>query len=402
MSKIFFKDIVIKDKGFLRGPFGGDLKKEIFVPKSDNTYKVYEQGVVLQGNEKIGDYYVSEEYFQEKMHRFEVKPKDFLVSCSGVNYGAIYQLGENIEKGIINQALLRIRLNNKVIDDNYFFYLFKHHIVNMIVGKKGDSTIPNFPPLSTIKELKFLLPSIIIQKPIGNLLRKIDIKIELNNRINADLESLAKTIYDYWFVQFDFPNADGKPYKSSSGEMVYVEGSDRAIPAGWEIGTLRDLVEFNYGKPLKTEVRTGSGYPVVGSSGVIGYHSEFLIEASGVVVGRKGTIGAITYLHENFYPIDTTYYVKPRKKIKLIFIFFLLQTLRLDRMNGDSAVPGLNRDVALNVPISLPPLELIQKFESSIDSMFNKKKNIQRENQQLTQLRDWLLPMLMNGQVSIK
>ena len=104
----------------LRGPFGGDLKKEIFVPKAKDTYKVYEQGVVLQRNPKIGTYYISKEYFDTKMHRFQVKPKDFLVSCSGAYYGAIYQLGDSIEKGVINQALLRIRLNNELIDDNYF------------------------------------------------------------------------------------------------------------------------------------------------------------------------------------------------------------------------------------------------------------------------------------------
>ncbi|MFM6247822.1 MAG: restriction endonuclease subunit S, partial [Dolichospermum sp.] len=179
MSEVAFKDIVIPKYGFLRGPFGGHLKKEIFVPKSTDTYKVYEQGVVLQSNPEIGNYYITKEYFDQEMSRFEVKPKDFLVSCSGVNYGAIYQLGENIEKRIINQALLRIRLNNEVIDDNYFFYFFKHHIVKMIVGRKGDSTIPNFPSVSEIKELRFFLPDLDIQKYIGSFLKKLDDKIEL-------------------------------------------------------------------------------------------------------------------------------------------------------------------------------------------------------------------------------
>jgi type I restriction enzyme S subunit len=154
MNKYLFEEIVFKDKGFLRGPFGGDLKKEIFVPKAVDTYKVYEQGAVLQKDVSIGNYYITHEYFEGKMSRFEVKPKDFLVSCSGVNYGAIYQLGEKIERGVINQALLRIRLNNEIIDDNYFYYLFQHHLVNLIVGKKGDSTIPNFPPISVIKKLE--------------------------------------------------------------------------------------------------------------------------------------------------------------------------------------------------------------------------------------------------------
>lgn len=114
MTEFKFGDVVHENKGFLRGPFGGDLKKEIFVSKNEKTYKVYEQGVVLQRDESIGRYYITKEYFEKKMNRFEVKPKDFLVSCSGANYGAIFQLGENIEKGVINQALLRIRLNNNI------------------------------------------------------------------------------------------------------------------------------------------------------------------------------------------------------------------------------------------------------------------------------------------------
>ena len=101
MSKVRFQDIVKQKDGFLRGPFGGDLKKDIFVEKSCDTYKVYEQGVVLNNDESIGRYYISNDYFKKKMYRFEVKPKDFLVSCSGVNYGAIHQLSENIEKGVI-------------------------------------------------------------------------------------------------------------------------------------------------------------------------------------------------------------------------------------------------------------------------------------------------------------
>jgi type I restriction enzyme, S subunit len=248
------------------------------------------------------------------------------------------------------------------------------------------------------------------QKKIAAVLSALDAKIELNNRINAELERLAKTIYDYWFVQFDFPydfdrsqpDEHGKPYKSSGGEMVWSDVLDRSIPAGWEVGILNELIELHYGKGLKTEARTGCGSPVIGSSGIIGYHSEFLVEGPGIVIGRKGTIGAITYLHENFYPIDTTYYVKPIKPIKFFFLYFLLRTLGLERMNSDSAVPGLNRNFALRSTICLPQLKLIQQFESFVTPLFQKKENNDIQNQQLTQLRDWLLPMLMNGQVRVK
>lgn len=124
MNECRFKDIVLKNDGFLRGPFGSALKKSLFVPKSEQTYKVYEQSVVLQNNPNLGKYYISKEYFEKNMSRFEVKKGDFLVSCSGVNYGTICYLNSNIEKGVINQALLRIRLDERKIYPLYFLYYF--------------------------------------------------------------------------------------------------------------------------------------------------------------------------------------------------------------------------------------------------------------------------------------
>jgi type I restriction enzyme S subunit len=135
-KEYLFHDIVSKERGFLRGPFGGNLKKEIFVPKGKNTYKVYEQRVVLRKDADLGQYNITGKYFDEKMYRFEVCQKDFLISCSGANYGAIFQMPESIEKGVINQALLRIRLNNDLINDKYFDYFFSHHLVNQIIEKK--------------------------------------------------------------------------------------------------------------------------------------------------------------------------------------------------------------------------------------------------------------------------
>ena len=280
-KEFLFEDIVNKNKGFLRGPFGGSLKKEIFVPKGENTYKVYEQGVVLRKNIEIGDYYIKEEYFNQTMYRFEVCPKDFLVSCSGANYGAIFQMPENIETGIINQALLRIRLNNKLINDKYFDYFFSHHLVNQIIGKKGDSTIPNFPPVSVLKKLKIKIHSCInYQKQIAKVLSDLDAKIEVNNKINAELEAMAKLIYDYWFVQFDFPfdfaqgkpDPKGKPYKSSGGKMVYNKELKREIPEGWDVDIIGNLLT----KDKKTTKIPSSEYLENGKIPIIDQSTKFI------------------------------------------------------------------------------------------------------------------------------
>ena len=184
--------------------------------------------------------------------------------------------------------------------------------------------------------------------------------------------------------------------------MVYNEELKREIPEGWEAGTLGNLIELHYGKGLKKEIRSGTGYPVVGSGGIVGYHRNALVHGPGIVIGRKGTVGNITYLDENFYPIDTTYFVQPKIKIKYSFLFFLLNRQRLATMNSDSAVPGLNRDRALGISIILPPIDLIKNYEQISEIIFNKMKKNRKQNQKLVELRDWLLPMLMNGQVTVK
>ena len=185
--KYKFSQIVTRKDGFLRGPFGSALKKSLFVPKTDTTYKVYEQCVPLEQNQNLGKYYITKEYFDSNLSKFAVKSGDFLISCSGVNYGAIIELKEPVEKGVINQALLRIRLNKELVDSNYFLYLFKGLIYKKITRGTGDSTIPNFPSMDFVKNIEFDLPDISTQRKIGQLLLNLDQKIKVNNRINDNL-----------------------------------------------------------------------------------------------------------------------------------------------------------------------------------------------------------------------
>lgn len=186
LKKYKFKDICM-EKGFVRGPFGSALKKSLFVPKGEDTYKVYEQCVPLEQDKNKGEYYITGDYFKKSLTRFEVKNNDFLISCSGMNYGAIYHLQEPFEKGVINQALLIIRINDEIVDYNYFKYLFRVILSKVITTGTGDSTIPNFPSLDIIKDIDVYLPELMVQKKIGRLLNGIDEKITLNKKINDNL-----------------------------------------------------------------------------------------------------------------------------------------------------------------------------------------------------------------------
>ncbi|MBD2809726.1 restriction endonuclease subunit S [Xenorhabdus sp. Vera] len=283
--------------------------------------------------------------------------------------------------------------------------LFMHYVFTYIrkaIQNSASGSIQDNINIDYLTGLKFKIPLKDYQDKIVRVLSVIDKKIELNNRINSELEAMAKTLYDYWFVQFDFPDANGKPYKTSGGKMIYDLVLKQEIPESWHACELKRLIDMEYGKSLKADNRTGYGYPVFGSSGIVGFHDNYLVEGPGIVIGRKGTIGKVNYVFDNFYPIDTTYYVRSKNKTSMIFLNFLLRYLGMEKMNSDSAVPGLSREAALNLSVVNIPLELINKFHDYVSVWFKKKQLICEENSKLIELRNWLLPMLMNGQVTVK
>ncbi|MDL1919987.1 restriction endonuclease subunit S [Chloroflexi bacterium CFX5] len=407
-NKYLFKQVVQPKGGFLRGPFGGDLKKEIFVEKGSNTYKVYEQGVVLNSDKSIGRYYISEKDYVDKLHKFSVQDKDFLVSCSGVNMGAIYQLKEPFEKGIINQALLRIRLNNELIDDNYFFYLFKELISRKITTGSGDSTIPNFPGLDVIKNIEFELPEKDIQKKIGQILFDIDAKIELNQRINAELESMAKTLYDYWFVQF-------APHKSAGGKMVWNEALKREIPLGWEVVELSDIANITMGQSPPGESYNEDGEGMIFFQGCTDFGNRFpsvrqfttqptrFAKAGDILLSVRAPVGTINIAKEDCC-IGRGLAALNSKDNAITYLFEVMRNFKqvFDRRNVNGTTFGsITKDDLFSLKVLKPSKEILEQYQKIIYPTFEQQNTLELESQTLTELRDWLLPMLMNGQATI-
>ena len=311
-------------------------------------------------------------------------------------------------------------------DPKYIFYLLK---TLGLQSQKSGSGVPtmNRNHLHPLKVLAHL--NIDEQKKIAAVLSALDAKIELNNRINAELESLAKTIYDYWFVQFDFPfdfaqgkpSADGKPYKSSGGEMVYVEegNSDRAIPAGWEIGKLGDI-----GKNIRNGIKETDIDPEMSyiglehiprrqialdswSKAVDLASSKFSFTSGNILFGKLRP-----YFHKvgvSFISgVCSTDILVLDSKQENYFGYFLMTVSSDDFIHyvtlatEGTRMPRTNWEHMKNYIIPIPDVEIVKKFNEVTKPLISQMKNNVLQNQQLTQLRDWLLPMLMNGQVSIK
>jgi type I restriction enzyme S subunit len=264
------------------------------------------------------------------------------------------------------------------------------------------------------------------QQKIAAVLSALDAKIELNNRINAELETMAKTLYDYWFVHFDFPAQNGRPYKSSGGRMVYNETLKRKIPEGWSDGTLDDLGQIvggstpstknpenfnNKGTPWITpnDLSNNSGNKFI-SRGAQDVTDEGIKNASlkkypagTVLLSSRAPIGYMAIAREEVTTNQGFKSFIPINGYSSAFIYYTVKNSlkAITQYASGSTFKEVSGAVLKTVKICLPDSELAEGFTNIINPIFKRQDVLEQENQQLAQLRDWLLPMLMNGQVTV-
>nr|WP_308737723.1 restriction endonuclease subunit S [Serratia fonticola] len=266
-----------------------------------------------------------------------------------------------------------------------------------------------------------------IQKSIVDVLSSIDEKIALNNLINAELEAMAKTLYDYWFVQFDFPDANGKPYKTSGGKMVYNATLKREIPAGWKSGTLDDLGQIVGGSTpttSKPENFTANGTPWITPNDLSDNQSNKFVSRGAQDVSVEGiksaslkTYPAGTVLLSSRAPIGYMAIARnelttnqgfksfiPSKNYSMEYVYYAVKnSLPVIVKNASgSTFKEVSGSVLKSIEVMLPVFPVAEHFTKTVAEIFSRQDKLELENQQLITLRDWLLPLLMNGQVTVK
>ncbi len=280
--------------------------------------------------------------------------------------------------------------------------------------------------LDTLENIPLLLPPLEEQKRIGKIFSSLDKKIALNRTINQNLEALAKQLYDYWFVQFDFPNEEGKPYKSSGGKMVWNEKLKREIPVGWNNGIIGDLFATQAGYAFKSSEWKECGHPVltiknIQEDGSITFSDASFIDKydcklekyssnngnmifamSGNTIGKIGIISSnisnvlinqrILIIKTNIKNIAFPYFVIKDKKIQNLVL----------QLGANSAQPNISEEEFRNIKICIPPKPIMNDFNQMFKDSFGKIINNRIEIEALTKQRDELLPLLMNGQVTIE
>jgi type I restriction enzyme S subunit len=302
---------------------------------------------------------------------------------------------------------------------------FMHYIFTYIragIQSRIQGSIQDNINIEYLTNLKFKIPVKEERKQIENLLFSLDAKIEINNKINQELEAMAKTLYDYWFVQFDFPDKNGKPYKSSGGNMVFNEELKREIPEGWEVKELENI-ESNIvtGKTPSTKNKNfyNGSIPFITIGDIRGnMHvtetqqtlsklganqniNKFLPKGSICVtcIASPGLVGFVTKDSQTNQQINSI--ICENEEITFFLYFYLKDYFKFAKASSGSTFSNMNKGEFSSIKTIKPPKKVLVSFSNKSGASINKILKNQIENQKLSELRDWLLPMLMNGQVSV-
>lgn len=327
-----------------------------------------------------------------------------------------------LEEGEIafgSSEFIVLRENENSVSD-YIYYLarspvFRTKAISCMEGTSGRKRVNE----GALKRQEILVPDKSAQQKIASILSVLDDKIELNNKINAELEAMAKTLYDYWFVQFDFPDANGKPYKSSGGKMVYNEELKREIPEGWEVKSLLNIATFTNGlacqkfRPLNEEeslpvikikemnegisantefVRSSIPDNLVVNNGDVLFSWSASLEVKIWTGGKGGLNQHIFKVTSSKYP-RTYYYFE---------VLGYLQHFKMMAALRKTTMGHITQEHLKQSRITLPPEHLIMEIHRMLNPLIEVSIKNKELNLELSNLRDWLLPMLMNGQVTVR
>jgi type I restriction enzyme S subunit len=232
-----------------------------------------------------------------------------------------------------------------------------------------DADVRGGLPWDLFCDIELPIPSIEKQQKIVNECNTITNRIALNEQLNQKLEETAQALYKHWFVNFEFPNEEGEPYKSSGGEMIFNEELDIEIPEGWEVGIIGDLFTFQRGHDLPSQRRIKGAYPIFASSGIAGFHNEFKINKPTIITGRSGSLGELFYYDKPCWPLNTSLYIKDFKESTPFYSLYFLKTINLKELGAGSAVPTLNRNVIHALSKEIPCTRVLELFENKVTSI---------------------------------
>ena len=294
---------------------------------------------------------------------------------------------------------------------HYVFTYIRNSIQNSVTGSIQDNINIDY-----LSQLDFKVPPKSYQDKVVGVLGTIDEKIDTNTRICTELEAMAKTLYDYWFTQFDFPNAEGKPYRSSGGEMVWNDQLKRKIPKGWSAGQLSDIANITMGQSPSGDTYNENGSGTIFYQGCTDFGTRFPVprvytsaptrfaKAGDILMSVRAPVGTLNIAMEDCC-IGRGLAALNSKFGSQLHLLYTLSGFRqlFDVMDGNGTTFGsITKDTLFEMKVVIPRRDQIKSFEEMVQPIEQKIRVAEQENRELTKLRDWLLPMLMNGQATVE
>lgn len=259
--------------------------------------------------------------------------------------------------------------------------------------------------IDTIKNIPLEIPSLSTQIAISRVLNSLNNKISNNRKINSELEKIARAIYDYWFIGFNFPNKKGQPYYQNGGLMTYSNDFKRNIPVGWEVTNLKKVAEMYQPEIISAKKFSTSGkFLVYGANGVIGKYDKYNHKNSEFTITVRGnTSGNLNFTMPKSWITGNSMVVRPvdSKLSRLYLYYYFLTTQSAMKVISGSAQPQITRSNLETLSIIIPDKKTLSKFTEQVLPIFTQIQQNNRESAELEQIRDWLLPMLLNGQIVV-
>ena len=331
------------------------------------------------------------------------------------HFGIIEREFDNI---VASTGFTTIDITDKTVIPKFIYYLLTQKNITEYLHTIGLNSVSSYPSISPddIGNLKFKIPDLPTQKSIAKVLSDLDAKIELNNKINRELEVMAKTLYDYWFVQFDFPDEEGKPYKSSGGKMVYHAELKREIPEGWGVKKLSQIANITMGQSPSGSSYNDDGIGEIFFQGSTDFGWRYptirqyttepsrMAKSGDILLSVRAPVGTLN-IADNDCCIGRGLAALNSKSGYDSYLYYVMEYFKQifdHRNNSGTTFGSITRDDLHSLKLIYPKDNLLKKYNQTVLKYNKMILNNHKQNQHLTALRDWLLPMLMNGQVTVK
>ena len=364
---------------------------------------------------------------QIQSNKFEVPNKCILFNKLNVRFKRVWRIDNAIDNKLCSTEFLPLVVNEQFVDFQYCYYLLiSDFITNYLCGQNTNTSGSHkrIDPLDFM-EIEVHLPKMSDQKRIGQTLANLDTKIELNTQINDNLEAMAKQLYDYWFVQFDFPNEEGKPYKSSGGAMVYNERLKREIPIGWEVENLIDFAEIKNGATPSTAVEANYGGDIVwitpkdlsdqqskfvyqGERNITkqGFDScsTSILPTNSVLMSSRAPIGLVSIAKHEVCTNQGFKSFIPKSISDSIYLYYYINhhIKQIEQLGTGTTFKEVSRDDLCKFPIlTIGAKNIYVQWIELQNGIADKQLALTKEIAALTKQRDELLPLLMNGQATV-